>query len=164
MQRLSEAPALVLILGFGGLLPFVAGALGVMVGGQAALQAATALPVYAAVILSFLAGGRWSSELVIRSDTPRSGVMLLSIMISLAGWLAVVMQVWNRPGLPLDLELTGWGVLIAGFVIQFLWDRSAIRGATFPRWYLPLRFLLTAVAVLCLGLTAFVRSSPTFSL
>ena len=161
MQRLSEAPALVLILGFGGLLPFIAGALGVMVGGQAALQAATALPVYAAVILSFLAGGRWSSELVIRSDNPRSGVMLLSIMISLAGWIAVVMQVWNRPGLPLDL---GWGVLIAGFVIQFLWDRSAIRGATFPRWYLPLRFLLTAVAVLCLGLTAFVRSSPTFSL
>ena len=54
MQRLSEAPALVLILGFGGLLPFIAGALGVMVGGQAALQAATALPVYAAVILSLL--------------------------------------------------------------------------------------------------------------
>ena len=164
MQRLSEAPPLVLILGFGGLLPFLAGAIGVMVGGQAALQAATALPVYAAVILSFLAGGRWTSELVIRSDSPRSGVMLLSILLSLTGWIAVVIQVWNRPGLPLDLELTGWGLLMAGFIIQFLWDRSAIRGATFPGWYMPLRFILTAVAVLCLALTAFVRSSPTFSL
>ncbi len=84
MQRLSEAPPLVLILGFGGLLPFLAGAIGVMAGGQAALQAATALPVYAAVILSFLAGGRWASELVIRSDKPRSGVMVLSILLSLA--------------------------------------------------------------------------------
>jgi len=87
----------------------------------------------------------------------RSGATILGS--SQAAWHQGV-----RPGLPLDLELTGWGVLIAGFVIQFLWDRSAIRGATFPRWYLPLRFLLTAVAVLCLGLTAFVRSSPTFSL
>ena len=164
MQRLSEAPPLVLILGFGGLLPFLAGAIGVMAGGQAALQAATALPVYSAVILSFLAGGRWASELVIRSDKPRSGVMVLSILLSLAGWIAVVIQVWNRPGLPLDLELTGWGILIAGFVVQFLWDRTAIRGATFPGWYMPLRFILTAVVVLCLGLTAFVRSSPTFSL
>jgi len=164
MQRLSEAPPLVLILGFGGLLPFLAGAIGVMAGGQAALQAATALPVYSAVILSFLAGGRWASELVIRSDKPRSGVMMLSILLSLAGWIAVVIQVWNRPGLPLDLELTGWGILIAGFVVQFLWDRTAIRGATFPGWYMPLRFILTAVVVLCLGLTAFVRSSPTFSL
>ncbi|WP_306016880.1 DUF3429 domain-containing protein [Oceanicaulis sp. MMSF_3324] len=164
MQRLSEAPPLVLILGFGGLLPFLAGAIGVMAGGQAALQAATALPVYSAVILSFLAGGRWAGELVIRSDKPRSGVMMLSILLSLAGWIAVVIQVWNRPGLPLDLELTGWGILIAGFVVQFLWDRTAIRGATFPGWYMPLRFILTAVVVLCLGLTAFVRSSPTFSL
>ncbi|WP_440959143.1 DUF3429 domain-containing protein [Oceanicaulis sp. LC35] len=164
MQRLSEAPPLVLILGFGGLLPFLAGAIGVMAGGQAALQAATALPVYAAVILSFLAGGRWASELVIRSDTPRSGVMLLSILLSLSGWVAVVIQVWNRPGLPFDLELVGWGLLILGFVIQFLWDRTAIRGATFPGWYMPLRFFLTAVVVLCLALTAFVRSSPTFSL
>ncbi len=164
MQRLSEAPPLVLILGFGGLLPFLAGAIGVMAGGQAALQAANALPVYAAVILSFLAGGRWASELVIRSDAPRSGVLLLSILLSLSGWIAVVIQVWNRPGLPFDLELAGWGLLIAGFLIQFLWDRSAIRGATFPGWYLPLRFILTAVVVLCLALTAFVRSSPTFSL
>ena len=116
------------------------------------------------MILSFLAGGRWASELVIRSDKPRSGVMVLSILLSLAGWIAVVIQVWNRPGLPLDLELTGWGLLIAGFVIQFLWDRTAIRGATFPGWYMPLRFILTAVVVLCLALTAFVRSSPTFSL
>ena len=74
------------------------------------------------------------------------------------------LQVWSQPGLPLDLELVGWGVLIAGFVIQYLWDRTAIRDATFPAWYLPLRGLLTLGAVLSLTVAAFVRSSPTFSL
>lgn len=164
MKRLSDAPLLPLILGFGGLIPFVGGAIGLAIGGQAELQAANALPVYAAVILSFLAGGRWTAELVIRGDTPRSGVLLLAILLSLAGWFAVIMQVWSRPGLPLDLELAGWLVLIAGFVIQYLWDRAAVRGATLPDWYLPLRLLLTSGAVLSLSAAAFVRWSPTFSL
>ena len=164
MKRLSDAPALVLLLGFGGLIPFVVGAIGIAIGGAAEVQAASALPVYAAVILSFLAGGRWAAELALKGDQPRSGVLLLAIGLSLLGWAAVVMQVWNRPGLPLDLELTGWGALITGFVVQYLWDRSAVRGATFPEWYLPLRLLLTSGAVLSLALAAFVRTSPTFSL
>ncbi|MCC5997058.1 MAG: DUF3429 domain-containing protein [Oceanicaulis sp.] len=164
MKRLSDAPLLPVVLGFAGLVPFVAGALGLAMGGQIALQAANALPVYAAVILSFLAGGRWAAELVIRADAPRSGVLILAVILSLAGWLAVLMQVWGRPGLPLDLELTGWGVLIAGFAIAYLWDRAAVRGATYPAWYLPLRLLLTAGAMLSLILAAFIRWSPTFSL
>jgi hypothetical protein len=164
MKRLSDAPLLPVILGFGGLIPFVAGAVGMGLGGQAELQAANALPVYAAVILSFLAGGRWSAELVIRSDTPRSGVLLGSIIIALAGWIAVPLQVWSRPGLTLNLELIGWGVLIAGFAIQYLWDRAAIRDAVFPEWYLPLRSMLTLGAVVSLSIAAFIRWSPTFSL
>lgn len=164
MQKLSNAPLLTLILAFGGLIPFAGGAIAIMAGGQAALQASVALPVYAAVILSFLAGGRWAAELVIRGDEPRAGVQLFSISLSLIGWFAVVIQVWNRPGLVVDMELLGWGILITGFVVQYLWDRSAIRGATFPGWYLPLRLVLTLGAVLSLSITAFVRHSPTFSL
>jgi hypothetical protein len=164
MKRLADAPIVPLVLGFGGLIPFVAGAIGLALGGQAELQAANALPVYAAVILSFLAGGRWAAELVIKGDTPRTGVLFLAILIALAGWIAVPLQVWSQPGLPLNLELTGWIILIAGFLIQYLWDRAAIRDATFPDWYLPLRLLLTGGAVLSLSGAAFVRWSPTFSL
>ena len=164
MKRLSDAPLVPVVLGFGGLIPFVAGAVGLGLGGQAELQAANALPVYAAVILSFLAGGRWSAELVIRSDTPRAGVLILAITIALAGWIAVPLQVWSQPGLSVNLELVGWGVLIAGFAIQYLWDRAAIRDATFPEWYLPLRGLLTSGAILSLSAAAFIRWSPTFSL
>ena len=164
MKRLSDAPLIPLVLGFGGLIPFVAGALGLGLGGQAELQAANALPVYAAVILSFLAGGRWASELVIRPDAPRSGVLILAITIALAGWIAVPLQVWSRPGLTVNLELVGWGILIGGFLVQYLWDRAAVREATYPQWYLPLRGMLTAGAVLSLSLAAFIRWSPTFSL
>lgn len=164
MKRLSDAPLIAVILGFGGLIPFVAGAIGLGLGGQAELQAANALPVYAAVILSFLAGGRWASELVIRSDAPRSGVLLLAVTLALAGWIAVPLQVWSQPGLTLNLELVGWCVLIAGFLIQYLWDRAAIRDAVFPEWYLPLRAMLTLGAVLSLSAAAFIRWSPTFSL
>lgn len=164
MKPLSDAPLAPVLLGLAGILPFAAGAIGLGLGGQAALQAANALPVYAAVILSFLAGGRWAGELVIHGDKPRTGVMVLAIVIALAGWIAVPLQVWSRPGLPVNFELVGWGLLIAGFVIQYLWDRAAIRDATFPGWYLPLRLYCTLGAVISLSLAAFIRWSPTFSL
>ncbi|WP_158272071.1 DUF3429 domain-containing protein [Marinicauda salina] len=164
MKRLADAPFLPVALGFAGLIPFVGGAVGLAIGGPIALQSANALPIYAAVILSFLAGGRWAAEIVIRADAPRGGVMLLSVLIALAGWIAVLMQVWNRPGLGFNAELAGWLVLIAGFAVSYLWDRAAVRGATFPEWYQPLRLLLTGGAMLSLAVAAWIRTSPTFSL
>lgn len=162
MDRLKDAPAITLLLGFGGLIPFIAGPVGLLIGGPFALQAANALPVYAAVILSFLAGGRWAGELVLHGEAPRAGVMALAVIIALAGWIAVIMQVWNRPGLPFNVELTGWLILAGGFALQYLWDRSAIRGATFPAWYDPLRLILTLGAVLSLLAAAWVRTGFGF--
>lgn len=162
MDRLKQAPAIALLLGFGGLIPFAAGPIGLLVGGPFALQAANALPVYGAVILSFLAGGRWASELVLQGDEPRAGVLLLSVLIALAGWIAVILQVWNRPGLPINAELTGWLILAGGFAIQYLWDRSAIRGATFPDWYAPLRLILTLGAIVSLLAAAWIRTGFAF--
>lgn len=158
LRQLSEAPNTPLVLGFGGLIPFFAGAFALALGGPLAIQAANFLPIYAAVILSFLAGGRWTTEIVLRADAPRSGVLILSIVLSLSGWFAVLLQVWNRPGLPFDTELVGWGMLIAGFVIQYLWDRGAVRGGTLPRWYLPLRLVLTLGAVISLGAALAIRA------
>lgn len=158
LKQLAEAPGTPLILGFAGLVPFFAGAFGIALGGQAAQQAAIFLPVYAALILSFLAGGRWTAEIMLRADAPRTGVLLLAVALSLSGWLAVLMQGWNRPELPLDAELAGWGILIAGFTVQYLWDRGAVRGGTLPRWYLPLRLVLTLGAVISLGAALAIRA------
>ncbi|MEO1038827.1 MAG: DUF3429 domain-containing protein [Pseudomonadota bacterium] len=162
MKRLSDAPASALILGFGGLIPFFAGPVGLMIGGPAAIQAANALPIYAAVILSFLAGGRWAGELMLRGDAPRTGVLVLAISLALAGWIAVILQVWNGPALPFNGELAGWGVLISGFLIQYLWDRAAVRDGALPAWYLPLRLLLTLGAVASLAAAAWIRTSGVF--
>ena len=158
LKQLSEAPAGIVLFGFGGLIPFFAGAIGMAIGGPLALQAANALPIYAAVILSFLAGGRWATELVLRGDAPRGGVLFLAIFLALAGWFAVILQVWNQPGLPINAELTGWLILMAGFAIQYLWDRGAINGATFPHWYAPVRLLLTIGAILSLAAAAWIRT------
>jgi len=158
MDKLKEAPSIVLVLGFGGLIPFLAGAIGLAVGGPAAIQAANALPVYAAVILSFLAGGRWAGELVLQGDAPRAGVMVLSILLALAGWFAVILQVWSGPRIPFNSESAGWAILIAGFAVQYLWDRAAVRGATFPGWYAPLRLILTLVAIACLIAAGWLRT------
>lgn len=166
MARLSDAPLITIILGFGGLIPFAAGVIGLGLGPSFPfyVQVGAGLPIYAAVILSFLAGGRWASELTLNGDAPRSGVLILAISLCLAGWIAVMLQVWNAGRLPVNLELVGWGVLIFAFVIQYLWDRAAIRDNTFPDWYLPLRSMLTLGAVLSLSLIAFISWSPTFSL
>ncbi len=158
LRQLSEAPNVPLLLGFGGLVPFFGGAFALALGGPAAIQAANFLPIYAAVILSFLAGGRWTVELVLHADAPRTGVLLLAVLLALSGWFAVLMQVWNRPGLPFNTELAGWGILIAGFTIQYLWDRGAVRGGTLPRWYLPLRLMLTLGAVIGLGAAMAIRA------
>ncbi|TRO96813.1 DUF3429 domain-containing protein [Glycocaulis profundi] len=158
MKHFSDAPLAPLVLGFAGLIPFVGGAFALALGGPAALQAANALPVYAAVVLSFMAGGRWAAEIVLRADAPRTGVLALAVILSLAGWLAVLMQVWNRPGLPFDTELAGWLILIGGFLISYLWDRSAARSATFPLWYAPLRLALTLGAVVSLAAAAALRA------
>lgn len=158
LKKLSEAPTSLLLFGFGGLIPFVGGAIGLAIGGPLAIQAANALPVYAAVILSFLAGGRWATELVLRGDAPRASVLFLAIFLALAGWFAVILQVWNRPGLLINAELTGWLILMAGFAIQYLWDRGAIKGATFPGWYAPVRLLLTVGAIGSLAAAAWIRT------
>lgn len=162
MSTLKDAPASAILLGFGGLIPFVGGAIALALGGPLALQAAVGLPVYAAVILSFLAGSRWGGELVLHGDDPRPGILILAIALSLSGWLAVIIQVWNGPNLPFNGELAGWVLLMAGFLVQYLWDRSAIRGATFPGWYDPLRLLLTVGAVLSLFAAAWIRTGFAF--
>lgn len=158
LRQLSEAPNLPLLLGFGGLVPFFGGAFLLALGGPAAAQASMALAIYAAVILSFLAGGRWTVELVLRADAPRTGVLALAVILSLSGWIAVMLHGIDPSGLPANPELVGWGVLIAGFTIQYLWDRGAVRGGTLPRWYLPLRLVLTFGAVISLGAVLAIRA------
>ena len=45
-------------------------------------------------------------------------------------------------------------ILLFGFILHFVMDKSLVGPAGLPSWYLPLRWRLTLVACLCLLLNA----------
>jgi hypothetical protein len=137
----NSIPGAALSLGLAGLIPFAAGA--------AALWAP--LPVltpdtglkliigYGAIILSFLGGIRWGTAIG-PYDTRRQGLEFsASVLGSLAGLAALFI-----PPVP---ALT---LLIAGFLMQALWDVTSVETGRLPVWFGKLRMLLTAGAVISL--------------
>lgn len=142
-----RAPRLSRALGYAGLLPFLTGAIYLtaaafrLVDAQFLAFATMALIVYGAVILSFLGGVRWGVAVAtVRTD---GGVFCLSVVPSLAGWVAVLLP-------------PSWGVLLlaGGFLLQGGWDIHAGEKGTLPQWYARLRRRLTVVVVASLLVAA----------
>lgn len=145
---MSQRPVLPFALGLAGLIPFVGlSAYSVVLNTPAAAIASTLLLVYGAVILSFLGGSRWGAEIHRRPETPSSAILCLAMLPSLAGWAAVIIDVLA------DSDTAYW-LLTLGFVLHMLWDMTAVRNGTFPRWYMPLRIALTVIVVLSLTAAA----------
>lgn len=153
MNHLKDAPAIPLILGFAGLIPFALGPVLWLIGGPVSAGAQLALPLYGAMILCFLAGGRWSAELVLKSDAPRTAIMIESIVIMLLAWIAALILIWPNIVIlkGINLHLVSWGALALLFIIQYLIDRTAVREAMLARWYGDLRFWLSLGAVLSMA-------------
>lgn len=127
-------------LGWTGLLPFVGGALAVSVGPPSWHDTALrALIAYGAVILSFLGGIHWGSP----TGAAHDGARLWGVVPSLLAWLLVLLpsQRLGLIGLASSLALC-WAVDRARFASMGL---SAL---------LPLRTLLTSVAIACCLLAA----------
>jgi len=132
-------PAMPVALGLGGLLPFLAGAVGSLFLAQpAAGAAATLAAVYGAVILSFLGGVHWGFGL--KGGGP--GAFAWAVTPSLIAVFAAFLT------LPWML-----GVLSAGFVLAGAVD-VAFFARTGPSWYVRLRVALTVVVVLMLAVAA----------
>lgn len=126
------------LLGYGGLLPFLAGVAG-MAWGSAEVRgwAEQALLAYGAVILSFVGALQWTRALI--QEQPERGAWLLSVSVlpALAGWVALLLP---RP----------WGLalLMLGFLTWYLFDRSRWPSL---RWFATLRLHLTAAALASLS-------------
>ena len=137
----TSIPAAALALGLAGLIPFAAGAAALWVplpplNPELGLKLAI---FYGAIILSFLGGIRWGTAIG-PYDTRRQGLELsASVLGSLAGLAAVFI-----PAVP---ALT---LLIAGFLMQGLWDVISVEAGRLPQWFGKLRMLLTAGAVISL--------------
>lgn len=132
-------------LGYGGLVPFVAGVLGIAVlDGDLQLFAARALRAYGAVILSFLGAVHWGLLLARPvSSAPRR--LLAGVLPALAGWVALLLP-----------ERYGLALLVVAFGAFWLYEHRVLGARLLPEPYLGLRRNLTlgVCALLTLGLVA----------
>ena len=133
----STIPPAALILGLAGVLPFAAAAVA-QTGRLELLSPSEGLRLgvtYGAVILSFLGGIRWGAALPAgRGNQTRD--FSASVVPSLAGVAALLLP----DGLATSL-------LIAGFLMQALWDVLTVESGRLPPWFGKLRMILTAGAV-----------------
>lgn len=137
----GRIPAAALLLGLAGLIPFFAGA-------AALWSAIPLLPpetglklviVYGAIILSFLGGIRWGTAIGPYDTGRQTTEFSASVLGSLAGLAAVFL-----PAIP------ALALLIAGFLMQGLWDVMSVDSGRLPSWFGRLRMILTAGAVVSL--------------
>jgi len=149
---LRTIPRTPLILGLAGLLPFLWGALTVLVPDLGLWTAQTIGPrfagpyvmlFYGAVIVSFMAGVLWGFA------TRATG------RIAAAGYaLSVIPALWA-------FFMTGGGPQSAGLNLIFafagllLLDLQFTRWGLAPDWWMSLRLLLSAVAIACLAVGVF---------
>lgn len=134
----ERIPPVALLLGLSGTLPFIAAAIGCWADPELARRALW-LPAglaYGAVILSFLGGIRWGASLGSHQRRPQ---FALSVLPCIAGWVALLV-----PAVP------GISLLIAGFLLQALWDVTGVQTGRLPDWFGKLRMIATAIVIISL--------------
>lgn len=133
-------PRTAVILAALGLLPFVGGAWMVHFaeGGWLGI-ARFSMPIYAAIILSFLGGAQWGFTLADGARQDGRGFRLVVAMIpSIAGWVMMALPFTA----PQNKYLIFAGLLVLWAIIDHFYAR---RGWA-PAWYPTLRWPVTAVA------------------
>ncbi len=148
---MTRLPLLAIVLGLGGLIPFVACAAGILVfpADVPAPRLVQALIGYGAVILSFLGAVHWGFALA--GDAPGGPVALrayrsrlvLGVLPALVGWVALLIPLVASP-------LASLLLLLLGFALTALAEARAAGQGLMPVGYMGLRWLLTAVVMLCL--------------
>ncbi|MFN3867977.1 MAG: DUF3429 domain-containing protein [Hyphomicrobiaceae bacterium] len=145
----DEIPRPALLLGLGGLIPFVALTAASWVLDRTLADFATrALVAYSAIILSFMGGVHWGVATVYSAPTamtaapvagPSTRLFLVSVLPALAAWPAALLA----PSL-------AFAAFAATFLALLAFDLSVVRSGVMPKWYGRLRVMLTSVVVVCL--------------
>jgi hypothetical protein len=150
MSTSVSFPKIPLLLGLGGLIPFVALSAALALGVDLPLftdadSMRVALVGYGVVILSFLGGVRWG--VAIKEDETGDGKanrdFIISVVPALVAWFA-----WFQPA-PADL----WWLAVAHILLGLL-DYGLACRVLVPEWFGRLRLLLSAVAAASLILAA----------
>ena len=147
----QSVPKPALVLGFAGLIPFVALSAAIVLGSDD--LASGARPVlfgYAIAILSFMGGVHWGLAMADASDKPGR-------------------EVWRRYGISVLPALAAVVALLLAPQLQFVWLTACFaallaydlkvsaRGET-AAWYPALRWPLTIVVCLCLGAVSLLQN------
>ncbi|WP_294540053.1 DUF3429 domain-containing protein [uncultured Rhodoblastus sp.] len=134
----TSAPKAALLLGWGGVIPFVALALASL---TAAPDAAPLLLGYGAIILGFMGAVWWGVAMAQGETAPR--LYAISVLPALASFAALLTPVW-----------IGLWLLAAGFAALLLFDLAQVGKGAAPSWYGALRVKLTSCVLLSLVLVA----------
>lgn len=139
----GTAPLVALLLGWAGVIPFLAAAGGWILGSPViriyALQLGTA---YAATIIVFLGAVHWGVSL--KRERASTFGYIWSVLPSLAVTLVLAAPPLTRPIFLLTGLLICWGV-----------DAFAWKSQGLPQWYLKLRHGLTACAAASMAILSF---------
>ena len=145
-------PALAIILGVAGLIPFLVFGIGsVSTNTITSRLAAYVLIGYGAVILSFIGAVHWGFTLATEHDPAERPRLVLGVMPALVGWAALALTLFTLE------PVLGLLLLIAGFVVTFIIEWRAHGRGWVPGGYIGLRLGLTAVVVLTLTTVMGVR-------
>lgn len=144
---IRKLPSIALLLGIGGLIPFVVCSLGALANPPPNDELSLmALIAYGAVILAFLGGVHWGFGLEGAGTTP-GGVQRarfgLGVLPSLLGWVALLLAILSYGRVALAL-------LVVGFFLTTMVEARARRGGYMPAGYMGLRWVLSSVVVICL--------------
>lgn len=132
------------VLGYAGLIPFVAGTAALFSSDPAVSGPALySLTVYAAVILSFMGAVHWGLAMQHKTDT---GLwqLGLSVLPALVAWASLSLQA------PRGSLIT----LAIAFAVLLVADLWALAKHLVPSWYRGLRIPLTIVVIVSLGVAA----------
>ena len=157
MKRL---PILAVVLGILGLIPFLACTVGIIAFPRdvPVPNLVHAIIAYGAVILSFLGAVHWGFALEPSPALTAPGQaatdrkrLALGVLPALGGWAALLVSLGSS-------ALVAILVLILGFLATTLVEAQAARRGALPGGYMMLRWVLTAVVLLCLIVVLLARA------
>ncbi|OUW00603.1 MAG: hypothetical protein CBD16_06315 [Betaproteobacteria bacterium TMED156] len=148
--RNLDCPSVAILMGYGGLIPFLGGVIFLVSGIDLVLDSSAILIYYGAVILSFTGAILWgfaTKETLTKntSQKKRNEILFMwSIIPALIAFFALITG-----------NFVSYILLISGFSISYIYDLKALKIIKLPSWYLPLRARLTTIAILCLVFALF---------
>jgi hypothetical protein len=147
-EVITVKPKAAIILGYSGLIPFIAFSLSMSLDSYRASIWRDALLTYGSVILSFVGALHWAFAMLAKDLPPLTQKQRYawSVVPALVGWFALLIPPFIA------------GTLLAVFfILHYDQDRRLSKHMSLPAWYLPLRLQLTVVATLAVligGLSA----------